>query len=107
MRRDWLGTRRLSWRDLLVLVKQAPRGSALSRAVHGESDLWDLHGHLLGVIADLLASANWQRAGDNNAKRPTPIPRPGAKPIVDGETMARGKPVTTERMDALLGWTKE
>lgn len=42
------------------------------------------------------------------AKKPTPIPRPGATPPpTDGETVARGKPVSIDEMDALLGWTKE
>jgi len=63
--------------------------------------------HLAAVTVDLLAQANWQRGGDAQAKKPTPVPRPGATPPVDGETMARGKAVTTDEMDALLGWTKE
>ena len=88
-------------------MRQSPHGSALHRAIAGEDHPWDLHANLLAVVADLLAAANWQRGGDPQAKRPTPIPRPGATQAVDGETMARGKPVSIEEMDALLGWTKE
>ncbi|MBT2566596.1 hypothetical protein J7I84_08830 [Arthrobacter sp. ISL-85] len=66
---------------------------------------WDLKEHLLAVQIDVLAQANWQRGGDAQAKKPTPIPRPGATPTAtEGETMARGKPVSIEEMNALLGW---
>lgn len=41
---------------------------------------WELTDTLLAHIADLLAGANWQRAGNKNAPRPKPIPRPGVKP---------------------------
>lgn len=110
LRLEWLGTDALSWRDLLVIVKQSPRGSALSRAVNGEDDFWGLPEHLLAGIFDLLASANWQRGGDEKAKRPDPFPRPGVGRRralgMDGEVIASGKGVSIEEMDRLLGWNK-
>lgn len=54
---------------------------------------------------DLLATANWQRGGDEFAKRPDRLPRPGIKSTAEaGETLARGKAVSIEEMNARLGW---
>lgn len=71
------GSRRFSWRDLWVVVRQSPTTSALARAVHGERVLWSAETHLLAHVADLLAAGNWQRAGRRNAQKPKPVPRPG------------------------------
>ena len=79
LRRDWLGTERLSWRDLLVIVKGSPRTSALARAQHGEAALWGIAEYLLANAVDALHDANWQRAGKKSAKKPKRIPRPGRK----------------------------
>lgn len=79
LRLDWLGTPRLSWRDLLVIVKQSPRSSALAMAVHGEQTQWGVLEHLTGHVVDLLQLANWQRGGKKAGPRPKPIPRPGSK----------------------------
>lgn len=40
---------------------------------------WTLDQHLLAVIFDALAAANWQRAAKKGAKRPDPV-SPLAKP---------------------------
>lgn len=42
---------------------------------------WTRAEHLLAIVADLLAIANWQRAGGKRSKRPKPI-SPLAKPKV-------------------------
>lgn len=105
MRLSWLGTKRLTWRDLYVIVRQSPAGSATHRAVAGPDHAWDLQGHLLAGIFDLLAISNWQRGGDEHARKPERLPRPGitrAEP--EGETLARGKAVSIEEMNARLGW---
>ena len=104
LRLSWLGTRRLTWRDLYVIVRQSPQDSAIHRATAGADHIWDLHGHLLAGIFDVLSVANWQRAGDENAKRPERLPRPGVVKQVEGETLARGKAVSIEEMNARLGW---
>jgi hypothetical protein len=77
LRLDWLGTSRLDWRDLLVIVKNLPRTSATNRAANGETAQWSLTDYLLAGIFDLIAVGNWQRAGKKNAPRPKPLPRPG------------------------------
>lgn len=47
------------------------------RSVHGPTADWSATEHLLAVVADLLAAANWQRGGDKKKQRPKPLPRPG------------------------------
>jgi hypothetical protein len=76
---DDLGTRRLSWRDLLVVVKQAPPQGALHRALDPEGWGWTVDSYLLAADVDYAAAAAWQRAGDKRKKRPDPILRPGQK----------------------------
>lgn len=39
---------------------------------------WSMNTHLLALIADVLAGANWQRGG-GKGKRPKPIPRPNER----------------------------
>jgi len=73
--------------------------------MNGADHAWDLQSHLLAGIFDVLAVANWQRGGDENAKKPERLERPGANKQVDaGETLARGRAVSIEDMNARLGW---
>ncbi|WNM65689.1 tail assembly chaperone [Arthrobacter phage Vulpecula] len=77
-----LGTPALSWRQLMVVVKQAGPGSALARALDPEMDAWTsgaITPWLLATVVDLLAGANWQRVGKKSAPKPKPLPRPGSK----------------------------
>ncbi len=79
LRLDDLGTERLTWRDLWVIVNNLPRSSALVRAVAGTDAEWGLLEHLTAVVADAVEVGNWQRQGKASAPKPKPIPRPGAK----------------------------
>lgn len=83
LRLAWLGTSALSWRDLLVIVKQCPRDSGLYHAVSGPDANWGLIEHLLADVFDALQIANWQRIGDPQLPRPKPLPRPGVEPPED------------------------
>ena len=88
-----------------MIVKQSPRDSAVHRSVIGEDHVWGLSEQLLAALFDVLAVANWQRGGDANAKKPEPLRRPGVtKQAAGGETLARGKAVSIEEMNARLGW---
>lgn len=72
----------MSWRQLMVVVKQAGPGSALARALDPEMDAWTsgaITPWLLATVVDLLAGANWQRVGKKSAPKPKPLPRPGSK----------------------------
>lgn len=104
LRLSWLGTDALTWRDLHVIVRQSPAGSAIHRAHAGPDHIWGLHEQLLAAIFDSLAVANWQRGGDEKAKRPEPLERPGVKKQADGQLLAKGKAVSIEEMNRQLGW---
>lgn len=97
-----LGTDRLSWRDLKIIVKQQPGNSALARAINGDDYLWDIHAQLAALIVDHLAVGNWQRSGDKRAKRPKPVERPGHRP----ERFGR-EPIPMDAMADWLGWNTE
>jgi len=61
--------------------------------------LWGLHEQLLAHVSDLLAIANWQRAGAG--KRPEPLPRPGVEPT--SKTHGKGA-IPLDEMREWLGW---
>ena len=87
LRLDDLGTERLTWRDLLVVVRQSPLGSALDRSQHGEDSQWTLANQLGAIIADRLDILIWQNGG-GKGDQPEPILRPGVTPR--GRTFGRG-----------------
>lgn len=66
----------VSWLDLAAVLQHCPANSALQRELNPDHP-WDLKTHLLALIADQLAIANWQRSGGGKNKRPIPIERPG------------------------------
>ncbi|MFK0294499.1 hypothetical protein ACIQU6_29080 [Streptomyces sp. NPDC090442] len=81
-----LGTPRLTWRRLGVLIERAPDESALARTLAGEGALWTPERHLLagvidslGVVAYLLGGTIVTLGGakDNPVPHPKPIERPG------------------------------
>lgn len=74
----------LSWRDLLVIVRNSPRTSALAGAIHGEAATWGITDHLLAAAVDALLGANWQRTGKKGGK-----PKPVKRPIRDKAKRAR------------------
>lgn len=73
---------------MLALVAALPRDAATTRALHGPSVAWGDSEHLLALIVDLLAGANWQRSGGKSPK-PKPIPRPG-RALLDEEVTRLG-----------------
>lgn len=79
-----------------MLIEHLPAESATVRAARGEDAAWSLECLLLAGIHDVLAAANWQRAGNNNAPRPKPIPRPGVKPAGE-RRLGRAQPVSAIR----------
>lgn len=75
LRIESLGTPRLSWRDLWVIVRQAPRTSALARSIHGSRAAWSQDTYILADLFDAIQGGNWQRGGGKGS-RPKPFPRP-------------------------------
>lgn len=83
---------------LADLIDHLPLDAALWRDIDPDS-LWSIEDHLLALIVDHLAAANWQRSGDVRAPQPKPIPRPGVTPAADG---IGGTPMTLERAEEWL-----
>lgn len=83
LRLDDLGTDRLTWRDLYVVVHRSGPGSALIRELEPQRAAWASGAVLADLAAhavDLLAQGNWQRQGKKSAPKPKPVPRPGKEP---------------------------
>lgn len=100
-----VGTDAFTWADLFVIVRQAPRDSALVRALDEDHE-WGLAELLLAEVADGIAVANWHRSGTPTQARkgdfPKPIPRPGHQP--DETTYGKGA-LPIDEMAEWLGWT--
>lgn len=92
LRLRWVGdgSGRVSWRDVIVIIRNAGQGTAIARHVHGEAAEWGAAEYLLAAAVDALNAANWQRSGDKHAKKPTPIPLPGVESHSRRETPVRG-----------------
>lgn len=75
MRLRDLSTGDLTHRELISYIRYLPRDSAVGREIVGDAADWGLIEHRLADITDLLAGANWQRAGGKGNK-PKPIRRP-------------------------------
>lgn len=95
-----VGTEDFTWGDLLTIVQQAPRSSALFRSMHPEEAEWGLQEQLLALNADYLAVSNWQRAQGKKKDYPKPIPRPG----VEKDKKFGQDAVSIEEMTDWLGW---
>lgn len=97
-----LGTEELTWRDLLIVVKNLPRTSALYRSQHGVEEYeWGLPEHLLADVADTLHWLQWKDTKDasRNRNQPKPIPRPG---IIDESKQRVGS--GSLPVDQMLTW---
>lgn len=100
LRLDWLGTEMLSWRDLLVIIRQAmvvrSQESAIWHALVPKADdpiwskpqdgppkidpsRWGLVEHLLAAQVDGIRALIWQKTEDGHKGKnpPEPWPRPG------------------------------
>lgn len=103
LRLDDLGTERLSWRDLKVIVKRMPPDrSALSADRYPDDFGWTLANHLIAEAVDSLRLQLWAETkdGQKNRNRPKPIPRPGRRPEKFGK-----KPLELDKMRDWLGWS--
>ncbi|ROS62207.1 hypothetical protein EDF38_1310 [Frigoribacterium sp. PhB160] len=99
---DDLGSPGFSWLDLRALLVWAPASSAYARSNLGaEIASWaDVQTHLLASVVDLLAGANWQRAGKKGGSKPKPLKRPGGEVKVGGGTV-----MELDELDKFLGWS--
>ena len=101
-----LGTSELTYRRLRVVLEYAPRESAYVREIGGETVEWSSTEHLLALVCDELAVANWQRSG-GKGRYPKPLTRPGETqttvPAIRGDlkTIAELRAVEQERQRRL------
>lgn len=108
LRLDWLGSEALSWRDLLVIVRQCPSDSSIARSFEPEQSTWGVSEYLLALVADYLATQTWMQSedGQKGRNRPKPLPRPGVEDE-DTETKKFGAdPVALNALDDFLGWAE-
>lgn len=73
LRSRQVGTDGLTWRDLQAIVNHAEPGGPLANSL---GYVWTTDGYMLANIYDMLAEANWQRAGKSSDPHPKPIRRP-------------------------------
>lgn len=97
-----VGSEDFTWGDLLAIVRQSPRSSALYRAMNPEESEWGLLEQLLAYNADLTAVANWQRGQGKKKDYPKPIPRPG----IETDKRFGKDAMSIDEMAAWLGWEK-
>lgn len=103
LRLDDLGTQRLSWRDMLVITRRMPDGSALDRAINPLTWRWGLAEYLLAAIFDSSEVANWQRGDGRRHNAPKPTERPGV--ATPGQVIGEGA-IPMDEMAEFLGWSK-
>lgn len=102
LRLDWLPSERLSWRDLLVVVHQSPRGSAIRRA----TDPFDSHTAQLELARATAMTLQWMawtktRDGQNGRNVPKPIRFPWEP---EPESVFPADVLPLDEMAAILGW---
>ena len=94
-----LGSDRLTWRDLrILLTQQKPSESALWMEQNPDH-MWGLPEFLLADVADTLHMLFWAKTKDGakNRNRPKPVERPGRRP----ERMGK-KPLPLDEMQVWL-----
>ncbi|WP_141717925.1 DUF5361 domain-containing protein [Nocardia altamirensis] len=76
-----VGSKRFTWRDFAVLVRESSSDSALLRAMHPERYRWGQVEHLLADLVDVANLLLWSKTkdGSHNRNRPAPYPRPGVE----------------------------
>lgn len=102
-RLEWLGSDRLPWRDLRIIVENLPRTSALGRSTLGKDAKWGFVEQLMATQIDALNMLIWMQSEDGrkNRNRPKPVPRPG---VSSGEQSVGRDPLPVDQMSAWLGW---
>ncbi|TKT03446.1 hypothetical protein [Streptomyces lasalocidi] len=98
-----VGTEDFTWGDLLAIVRQAPRSSALFRSMSPDEAMWGHTEQLLALIADFISVGNWQRSQGKKKDYPKPIPRPG----VEQDKKFGTEAMSLEDAASWLGWEKK
>lgn len=82
MRLRDLGTERLTFRDLWIIVRHAPRESILAQQLAPIETRWSDAEYLLAEVVDRLSLLWWAKTKDGarNRNQPERVPRPGDEP---------------------------
>lgn len=101
LRLDWLGTPRLSWHDLSVLVRHAQRGTAIYAALTGAESLRTPELELLRSLEHTARVLVWQQTRDGERGRN--FPKPAGLPWDDPDP-SRPDEMSLAETFAFLGW---
>lgn len=96
-----IGTGRCTWRDVLIVMKGAPRTSAYARAKLGVDAEWDRTNDLLAGLIDLLRRHRWLDTGKRGSN-PQQIDRPSTRRAADTRVFGRGTSMTPAELDAWI-----
>jgi hypothetical protein len=102
-----LGTDRLTWRRLAVLIAALPRDSAYVLSVYGERARWGEMEHLLADLSDQMAGVSYLLAAAHFKGKPKP-PQPRPRPGVDtpGKRKFGTARLSVEQLRKALGMDK-
>lgn len=106
LRLDHLGTRRLTWRDLLVMVRKAQPESALYKSMNPQ---WQ-RTHELSMLQSMEFTLRWlQWAKTSDGHNGRNVPEPSYLPWDDrpDDGSIRGDVMDVDEAADWLGWTAE
>lgn len=104
----YLGTDRLTWSDLKVVVSQAGPDSPIVRAINPDAYTWTLSNQLLAEAVDTLHWLQWAKT--KGAQKtppdgmPTPIKRPGVSEPKSDVEVYKFDSAPQDEMLSWLGW---
>ena len=95
-----IGEKDFTLSDLLAIIQNSPRDSALFRKLHPIESVWSHTDHMLALVFDKLAEHNWMisKDGAKGIRRPKPFPRPG---VTDEDSTTKhytGKAIPMDQM---------
>lgn len=94
-----LGTKRLSWRTLKIILRYLPPESAFNRERQGPEPVYSVQDYLLVGILNGIRALTWVTAGNDDNPRPSPLLLPG---MVDPEEPLTFGSYSIEEMDERL-----
>ena len=114
------GTDRVTWGDLVALLRYAEPESPLGRALGGRLSDWTFTQHLLAGVFDAVWAVVWQNGGGKGA-RPEALPRPVERRVervsasdapdpagdpfkADESGVFRGESTPISELNEWLGW---
>lgn len=121
LRLRWVGdgTDRLSWRDIIVLIRHPHSESAFTTEVTNGEARWGIQEQLQAALFDSIRGIMWQNSG-GKGPRPKPLPRPGLQtqtatspgpngpqgdPFNPNESgVFRGETMPIDELNKWLGW---